>query len=339
MSFKSLAKTRWRIEPERVIIYPTGVFYIFVPIMAILGIGLLYMYTSTQNVSISQSMPIVLLILLIVVLFWGAANTYIEFDNRQARMRKMFMGFIPTKNIPFAQLHGIDVVSGITTGSYNYSLFRKNSRYGKGIVVSSAYTKNDDPNAIAFVEEAVPIIHGYLEKYDSPADFVSEPITSYKYFELKGNVYAVKSNKIGALITGIVLIGIGLWLFTIPADSLIAILFCIGLLFLFGVVFINAAFTQFLFDPQNGTVKRTGLFSFLHKEYSFVNYAGIQTIRHTVNLIYVRTSVNLIFVLPEKNNKEVPLTVASLFREKSIDRFIKEFYSIMNTTANNNITQ
>ncbi|GAA4919100.1 hypothetical protein [Mucilaginibacter defluvii] len=329
MSLKSLAKTRWKIEPDRVLIYPIGVFYIFVPIMAVLGTGLLFLYMHYQNVSITDSLPIVLLILLIVILFWGAANTYIEFDNRRGRMRKLFMGFLPTKTIPFAELHGIDVVSGIATGSYNYSLYRKKSRYGKGIIVSSAYTRSDDPNAIAFVEEAVPVIHGYLDKHDSPADFVAEPITSYKYFEQTGGTYVVKSNKIGALITGIILLGAGLWLFTVPTDNFLAILICIALFFLFGLVFLNAAFTRLIFDPQAGTVKRTGLFKFFHKEYNFVNFAGIQTIRHTVNLIYVRTSVNLIFVVPEKNNKEVPFTVASLFREKSIDRFIKEFYSIM----------
>lgn len=334
MSLKSLAKTRWKIESDRVSIYPQGVFYIFVPIMAVFGIGILFVYTHYQNVSVTESLPILLIILLIVVFFWGAANTYIEFDNRQGRMRKLFMGFIPTKSIPFAELHGIEVVSGISTGSYNYSLYRKKSRYGRGIIVSSAYTRNDDPNAVAFVEEAVPIIHGYLDQHDSPADFVVEPITSYKYFEQKGEAYVIKSNKIGALIIGIILLGAGLWLFTVPADSLFAILICIALCFLFGLVFINAAFTKLIFDPQAGTVKRTGLFSFLHKEHSFQNFAGIQTIRHTVNFIYVRTSVNLIFSVPEKNNKEVPFTVASLYREKSIDHFIKEFYSIMDKTKN-----
>ncbi len=329
MSLKTLAKTRWKIEPNRVTIYPSGVFYIFVPIMSLFGIGLLYLYTYYQNASVMESLPIVILILLIVVLLWGAANTYVEFDNHQGRMRKLFMGFFPVKNVHFSELYGIDLVSGMTNGSYHYSLYRKNARYGKGIIVSSAYTRNDDPNALAFTREAVPIIHGYLDQYDKPDDFVVEPITSYKYFSQEAGTYVVKSNKTGALLAGIILVGLGLYLLTIPADSVLAMVFSIGLLFLFGIVFINAAFTKLIFDPHAGTVRRTGLFSFLHKEYNFQNFSGIQTIRHTVNLIYVRTSVNLIFALPEKNNKEIPFTIASLFREKSIDRFIKEFYSIM----------
>lgn len=334
MSLKSLAKTRWKIEPNRVTIYPSGVLYIFVPIMSVFGIGLLYLYTYYQNVSVKESMPIVALILLIIMLFWGAANTYLEFDNHRGRMRKLFMGFLPVKNIPFAELYGIDLVSGIANGSYHYSLHLKNARYGKGIVVSAAYTRNDDANAHAFVGEVVPIIHGYFDQYDTPGDFVAEPITSYKYFHQEGGTYIVKSNKIGPLIAGIILLGLGLWLLTIPSDSLLAMVFSIALLFLFGIVFINAAFTKILFDPYEGTVRRTGLFRFLHKEYNFQYFVGIQTIRHTVNLIYVRTSVNLIFTLPEKNNREIPFTIASLFRQKSIDRFIKEFYSIMDKSQN-----
>ncbi len=36
MSLKTLAKTSWKIEPNRVIIYPSGVFYIFVTIISLL---------------------------------------------------------------------------------------------------------------------------------------------------------------------------------------------------------------------------------------------------------------------------------------------------------------
>jgi len=329
MSLKSLTKTRWKIEPDRVVIYPYGLFYIFAPIMAVFSAGLLFLYTYYQNVTIAESLPLVLLALLVVVLMWGAANTYIEFDNRQGRMRKMLLGFIPTVTIPFAELQGISAVSLITTGSYNYNVFRKNARHGKGVVVSSSYTRNDDPNAIAFVNEPVPIIHGYLDLYDQPEDFVREPITAFKYFKQQGAAYVIKQNKIGSLIFGFIFIGIAIWLFTIPTDSLLAIILCIALFLLFGLVFINAAFTQLIFNPQAQTVERTGLFRFLNKHYSFANFAGVQTVRHTMNFIYVRTSVNLFFELPDKNGKQDTLTVASLFKGRSVDRFIEEFYQIM----------
>ncbi len=329
MSLKSLVKTRWKIEPDSVTIYPYGLFYILAPVMAVFGAVLLFLYIHYQNSSLSASLPLVLFVVLIVVLMWGAANTHIAFNNRQGRMRKMLFGFIPTVTIPFAEIQGIDVVSHITTGSYNYSAFRKSARHGKGIVVSSGYTKNDDPNAIAFVNEAVPVIHAYLDKYDRPEGFVQQPLTSFKYFEHKGNTYVIKKRKAATLITGLIFIAIGFWLFTIPVDSLAAMLICIALFFLFGLVFINAAFTDLIFDPQAQTVTRKGLFRFWNRNYSFENFAGVQTIRHTMNFIYVRTSVNLHFEVPGKNGKQDILTVASLFRGKSIDRFIQEFYQIM----------
>jgi hypothetical protein len=95
MSLKSLSKTRWKIDPDRVIIYPYGVFYVFTAIIAVLFTGLLLLYINYQNTTLSESLPFIFLLLLIVVLFWGYAATHIEFDNGKGRMRKMLMGFIP----------------------------------------------------------------------------------------------------------------------------------------------------------------------------------------------------------------------------------------------------
>lgn len=331
MSLKSLAKTRWNIESDRAMIYPYGMFYLFAPIMAVFCAGLLLLYTHYQNVSVSESLPLVLLMLLAVVLMWGAAGTYIEFDNRQGRMRKMLFGFVPTVITPFAELQGINVVSQLNRGGYSYSVFRKDARHGRGVAVSSGYSRNDDPNATAFVNEVIPVVHGYLNMYDRPEDLVEPRLTSYKYFVKKGNAYAVTNRKIGAIIMGLIFFSIGGWVFTAPVDSFSTRLICIGLFFFFGFVFINAAFTQLIFDPQAQTVKRTSLIRFLDKQYSFINFKGVQTVRHTMNLIYVRTSVNLYFEVPGKNGQQEPLTVASLFRGKSVDRFIQELYQIMNS--------
>ncbi|WP_158827418.1 hypothetical protein [Mucilaginibacter lacusdianchii] len=328
MSLKSLSKTRWKIESDRVTIYPYGVFYVFTAVIAVLFTGLLWLYISYQNTTIVQSLPFVLFLLLMVVLFWGFASTYIEFDNRKGTMRKMLMGFIPTTTIPFGKLQGINAVSNMA-GSYNYRLFQKNARYGKGIIVSSGYTKNDDPNAIAFVNEAVPMIHGYLDLHDSPTDYIEQSITSFKYFKQEGNIYTIKNNKAGALVFALFFFGLGIWLFTVPVESLITTLLMIALVFFFGLVFVNAAFTQLIFNPQARTVERKGLFKFLNKAYSLDHFAGLQTVRHSMNFIYVRTSVNLYFEVPGKNGKQDILTIGSRYRSKSVERFIQEFSQIM----------
>lgn len=329
MSLKSLAKTRWRIESDRVTVYPYGVFYIFTGVIAVIFAGLLWVYFNYQTTNLSNSLPILLLFALMVLFFWGFAYTRIEFDSRVGRMRKMLMGFLPVSNIPFAKLQGINPVSNVA-GSYNYRLFRKDARYGKGIIVSSGYTKNDDANAIAFVEEAVPIIHGFLDLHDTltPADAV-EPITAYKYFNQEGNSYTLKNKKAGAIIFGLIFFGLGGWLFTVPAQSVIGILVFIAIMFVLGFVFINAAFTKITFDIENKIVQRRGLLKFLNRTYSFGAFAGIQTLRRSINFVYAGTDVNMYFDVPNKAGKQDMLTVISLKKSADIERFIQELYQVM----------
>ncbi|WP_311947969.1 hypothetical protein [Mucilaginibacter terrae] len=329
MSLKSLSKTRWKIEPDRVTVYPYGVFHIFTIILAIIFAGLLFVYFRYENSGFGSSLPIVLLFALMLIFFWGSAYTYIEFDSRVGRMRKMLMGFLPVKNIPFAKLQGINPVSNVA-GSYNYRLFRKDARYGKGIVVSSGYTKNDDPNAIAFVEEAVPVIHGFLDLHDTlnPPELV-ESITSYKYFNQQGNIYTLKNKKAGAIVFGLIFIGLGFYILFATIQSIIGALIITAIMFILGLAFINAAFTKISFDTENKTIQRTGLFKFFNRTYSFGNFAGIQTLRRTYNFIYVGTDVNMYFDAPDKAGKQNMLTVISLKKSADIERFLQEIYKIM----------
>ncbi|RZK79612.1 MAG: hypothetical protein EOO85_03230 [Pedobacter sp.] len=327
--FKNFLKTSWRIEGNLIKIYPSRTFYLLAPVIAILFAGLLFVYITYQNVSLIDALPWILAVILITIGFWGSAKTFIEFDTQKAVMRKMIFGILPSTVIPFAYIKGIDAVSHIGIGSYNYNVFLKKTQYGKGIPVSSGYTNNDDPNAIAFVNEVIPLIHSYLDLYDQPEDFVKEIIKDYKYFQQKDATYIIKNRKVGAVIFAIVFMVIGLWLFTIPTDSFIAMLMCALLFIFFGLVFLNAALTRYTIDIQNQIISRTGILKFTNKKYHLDDYAGIQTIRHTMNLIYVRTSINLHFVVPANRQKYEILTVASLFREKSINRFVQEFNQIL----------
>jgi hypothetical protein len=327
MSLKALTKTRWKIEPDRVTVYPYGTFYILAAVLAILFSGILFLYMKYQNTTVTESLPLVFFLLILVVLFWSFAATYVEFDNARGQARKMVMGFLPTATISFAKLQGIDAVSNMA-GSYNYRLFQRDDRYGKGIVVSTGYTKNDDPNAIAFVSEAVPVIHGFLDQHGSPTGDVTEPITVYKFFDEKHGKYSIKNKKAGAIIFSLFFFGLGVWLFNAPANSAIMMAMMTLLMFFLGFVFINAAFTTITFDPANQMIRRTGLLKFLNREYHFGAFAGVQTVRHTVNLIYTRTSVNMYFEVPSKKKQDV-ITVASLRRSKNIDRFVRELYAIM----------
>ncbi|WP_345953956.1 hypothetical protein [Mucilaginibacter sp. PAMB04168] len=328
MSLKSLSKTRWKIEQDKVTIYPYGVFYIFTAIIAVLFTGLLLIYINYQNTTIAESLPFVLLLLLMVVMFWGYGATQIEFDNSRGKMRKLLMGFIPVANVPFSKLQGINAVSNMA-GSYNYRLFKKDAKYGSGIVVSSGYTKNDDANAVAFVEEAVPIIHGYLDLHDSPADYVAEPITSFRFFNQNGNLYTIKSKKGGAIFFGLLFLVIGLSLLTIETNGIVAKIFIVAATLFLALIFFNAAYTTLTFNQATQTIERTGVAKFLNRRYQFSAFAGIQTLRRSINFVYAGTDINMYFDVPGKNGKQVLLTVISLKKSADIERFIQELNVIM----------
>jgi hypothetical protein len=328
MSFKSLSKTRWKIEPNSVTIYPYGVFYIFTIVIAILFSGLLLLFINYQNTTISESLPFVLLLLLIVVIFWGFAFTQIEFDNSQGRMRKLLMGFIPVAKIPFSKLQGINAVSNMA-GSYNYRLYRKDAKFGNGIVVSCGYTKNDDPNAIAFVEEAVPLIHSYLDMHDLPGDYIAEPITSFRFFEQTGNTYTIKNKRIGAIIFGLIFLAIGLYLLTLETNGTLSKVIIVAVTVFLGLIFFNAAFTTITFNIAAQTVERTGLVKFLNREYHFGAFAGIQTLRRSINFVYAGTDINMYFDVVGREGKQDLFTIISLKKSSDIERFIQELNQIM----------
>lgn len=328
MFLNTLRKTRWRIESDRVVVYPFGMFYILAVVFAVIFGGLVAYYVTYEHAILSESVPLMIFLFLPVIFLWASGGTYLEFNNREGRMRKMLMGFLPVNNLPFKSIQGINVVSNMA-GGYNYRVFRKDAKYGKGLVVSSGYGKNDDPNAIAFVEQAVPVIHGYLDLHDSPADFVVEPITSFKFFNYDQGAYTVKTRKAWGILFGLFFIGLGVWLLTIPAKSVGGTLLMSGFMFVLGLIFINAAFTNTIINMETKTVERKGVLGFLNKTYHLNNFAGIQTVRQSVNFIYTGTQINMHFTIPGNDKKMDVLTVGTQKRNKHIERFVREVYEII----------
>lgn len=338
MSLKSLAQTRWKLEPERVTIYPYGLSYILSAVLAVAFAVILFLYLKYQNASLSDSLPLVLVLLLIVVLFWSFAATSIEFDNRSGNMRKLLMGIIPLTTIPFAKIQGISPVSNLY-GSYKYRLFRKDAKYGKGVLVSCAYTKNDDPNAVAFVDEAVTTIHSYLDAHDSPSDFVSAPITSFKYFEEQNGQYILKKNKVGSTILGLALLAIGIHELTPGAwlghDLSIGRICMLIFTIVGGPAIILAGFTSVTFDTIKRTIERKSPIGLGNRLYSFDDFNGIQTVRKSMNFIYSGTEVQLFFIKPAAEKQEV-IVLQSFYRSSNVERFVQEVNALIYDTGSKN---
>ena len=332
-SIKSLSQTRWKLEADRVTIYPHGLFYVLSAVLAVAFAAIGFLYVKYDNASLSDAIPLILLLLLVVVLFWGFAGTSVEFDNRSGVMRKKLFGFIPVNSIPFAKLHAINPVTSLY-GSYKYRLFRKDAKYGKGIQVSSAYGKNDDPNAIAFVEEAANTIHGFFEKHDSPGDYNPAPITTYRYFNVEGGKYLLKKNKIGSTVLGLVLLAFGIHELTpnawLDQDMSIGRICLLLFTVLGGPAIILAGFTSVVFDTMKQTVERKSPIGLGNRIYAFDDFNGVQTVRKSMNFIYSGTEVQLYFLKPGTDKQDV-MVLQSFFRTSQVERFVQEVHSILNT--------
>ena len=331
MSLKSLAQTRWKLEPNLVTVYPYGLSYILSAVLAVIFAAILFVYTYYLKTTLSDSIPLVLVLLLMVLLFWGFAGTAIEFDNHSGIMRKKLMGFIPITTIHFSKLQGITPVANLY-GSYKYRLFTKKNRYGKGILVSCAYTKNDDPNAVAFVEEAATTIHGFLDAYDSAVDYAAEPITTLRYFEQQSGIFILKKNKIGSTLLGLILLFIGIheltpaaWLgHELSIGRICLLIFTI----VGGPAIILAGFTNITLDISKRTLERKSPIRLGNKTFAFDNFNGIQTVRKSTNFIYSGTDVQLYFLKPGTNKEEV-IVLQSFFKTKNVERFIQEVNAII----------
>ncbi|RNL53424.1 hypothetical protein [Pedobacter jejuensis] len=330
MSLKSLSKTRWRIEPDRITVYPYGLSYILAAILAIIFAAGYFVYINYLHNTLESSYVLLLVLVIVIILFVGWAGTSVEFDINGGIMRKKLFGIIPISSIPFSRIYAINPVTEL--GSYKYKVFKKENRYGKGILVSSAYGKNDDPNALAFVDEVITPIHRYLELHDGPDDFKPLNIESYKFFNVQGGSYTIKKNKVGSVILGLTLLSIGIHELTPNAwlghgYDIGRICFLIFTL-IGGPIIILAGFTEVTFDKNTRLLTRTNPTGLGNKSYSFDDFNGIQTVRKSTNFIYSGTDVQVYFLKPG-TQKEEAIVLQSFFSTKKVERFIAEVNNIL----------
>ena len=330
MSLKSLYKTRWTIDGNRVAVYPYGVSYILGTVLAVIFVGIMLLYMKYENGSIVGSVAFLVSLVVILALFFWHGNTSVEFDGSRGTMQKKLFGLIPVKTVPMSELYGINVVTGM--GGYNYRMFLKKDRYGKGILVSSGYSKKDDANAQAFVAQVVPVIHGYLDQYGPAVDSAPQPITSYKYYTSTGGSYTIKNRKTGLIILGILFLAFGLhewidpWMKDVSTlQKVLVIVVCVGI----GLGFMHAAFSSIVFDTGAQVIKRTGPLGWGNKTISFTDFAGFQTIRKSTNSVYTGTEIQMYYRIPN-TQQQASMMLQMLKSSEQIERFLEETKSIMN---------
>lgn len=290
---------------------------------------LIYVYY-LQN-SLFSSIPLLIVLLSILALFVALAGTSVEFDVSNALMSKKLFGLLPISSVPFSRIYGINPVSNMM-GGYKYFLFKKENRYGKGLLVSCSYGKSDDPNAIAFVDEVINPIHSLLEAYDGPDDFKPQLIEDYRFFKVEGESYIIKKNKIGNILLGLIFLGIGIHELT--PTAWLGQGFSLGRICFFLFTFIGgpaitlAGLTEVILDKSSRLLTRKNPIGLGNKTYSFDDFSGVQTVRKSTNLIYTGTDVQLYFVEQQTGKQEV-IALQNFFRPKKVERFIAELNTII----------
>ncbi|MBD1387115.1 hypothetical protein IDJ75_17645 [Mucilaginibacter rigui] len=330
MSIKSLYKTRWKLDASKVTIYPHGSFYIMGVVLAVIFAAIIAVFINYER-DTHQALYLGIFLSVIILLFILIGNTSVEFDNSKGIMSKKLMGLFPFRIIPFKKLHSINAVTNMG-GGYNYRIYRKDNRYGKGIVVSSGYSKNTDANALAFVDEVIPLVHNFLDQHGALADEVKQPISTYKYFIPLGGQYTLKKNKIGGVILGLTLLAFGIHEVTpgawIDYNGIIGKIFVLAFLFIGGAAILLSSFTDITIDTFAKTIERKSPINLGNKAYNLRDYTGIRTVRKTINLIYAGTEIYVSFISPT-SGKEESLMLATLRRSRNIERFVEELNQII----------
>ncbi|RXK83139.1 hypothetical protein [Filimonas effusa] len=327
----TFTKTRWTIESDRIVIRPFRMFFLMGWILAIIYVVIFLGYRGFSSQSPMGSTPFALFLLAILVFFFLGGFTYICFDRNTGKMQKMLFGFIPVRTISFDKLYKVNIVTH-NAGGFNYKIFTKANKYGRGTVISSGYSKATDRNAVAFSTEVIPLIHQYLDFADPlPAE---QPVTihEYHYFTEAGGVYQLKANPTGTLILGLACLFVGIhemtplaWLQnTSTFGKLIVVIFPT----LLGIIFISAAFTKITLDTNTRIIERKSPIGINAHRYNFSEFVNFQTIRKTYNGVYTGTDV-IMYFQKEGSNKQKALLISSLRNTQKIERLIQEIESIM----------
>jgi hypothetical protein len=324
-----MAKTKWIIEPSTLTIYPKRNLRIVGLIFFVLIAGFIFFLSrSLQGYSSGFTFGYYGFLLLVPLLLIFIAETKVIFDGNSRKLYKK-IGFLPIGSIPFDDIASVQAYEILGSG-YNYRLFKKSNRHGKGLIVSSGYSKATNANLIQFQQEVLPKIDELV--FANAPVIPKQTIYDFQFFKEEGGVYLLRDNKIGSLIIGLILIGITVAILLNPdfltnegAFQKILLTYFPAVI---GLVLLFAATSKIRFDKAQRKIIRSTFAGRVIKEYPFDHLIRFQIIRKTTNFIYSGTEVRAEIELPAKN-KVSTLILKNFTGTKKIDRFIDEANTIL----------
>ncbi|MEH3113624.1 hypothetical protein [Pedobacter terrae] len=324
-----MAKTKWIIGPSTLTIYPKRNLRIIGIIFFVLFAAFIFFLSrSMQGYSTGFTFGYYGFLLLIPLMLIFAAETKVIFDGSSRILYKR-IAFLPIGSIPFDDIASVEPYE-ILGSSFNYKLFRKSNRHGRGLQVSAGYSKASDANLIAFQQEVLPKIDELVFAY-APAS-PKQTIYDFKFFREEGGVYLLRDNKIGSFIFGLIFIGATVAILFSPdffsgegSFQKVLITYFPALI---GLALLFAATSNVRFDKNQRKVIRSTFKGRFNKEYPFDDLIRFQVIRKTTNFIYSGTEVRAEIFLPAKN-KTITLNLKSFIGTKKIEHFLDEANTIL----------
>lgn len=267
-------------------------------------------------------------LLLIPLLLILMAETKVIFDGNSRVLYKK-IAFLPTGSIPFDDIASVEPYEVLGSG-FSYKLFKKSNRHGRGLLVSSGYSKATHANLIAFQQEVLPKIDELV--FANAPVIQKQAIYDFRFFKEEGGVYLLRDNKIGSLIVGLILIGVTVAILLNPDFLTHERSFQKILLTYFpaviGLALLFAASSNIRFDKNQRKIIRSTFAGRVVKEHPFEDLIRFQIIRKTTNFIYSGTEVRTEILLPAKN-KTITLILKSFIGTKRIQRFLDEANTIL----------
>lgn len=326
---KFMAKTKWIIGPGTLTIYPKRNLRIIGIIFFVLFAAFIFFLSrSMQGYSAGFTFGYYGFLLLIPLVLIFAAETKVIFDGSSRILYKK-IAFLPVGSIPFDDIASVEPYEILGSG-FNYKLFRKSNRHGRGLLVSAGYSKGSDTNLIAFQQEVIPKIDELV--FANAPVITKQAIYDFKFFREEGDVYLLRDNKIGSFIFGLIFIGATVAILLNPdflsqegSIQKILITFFPAII---GLALLFAATSNIRFDKSQRMIIRSTFAGRMTKEYPFDDLIRFQVIRKTTNLIYSGTEVRAEIFLPAKNKTTI-LNLKSFIGTKKIERFLDEANTIL----------
>jgi len=324
-----MAKTKWIIEPGILTIYPKRNLRIVGLIFFVLIAGFIFFLSrSLQGYSAGFTFAYYGFLLLIPLLLIFIAETKVVFDGNSRQLYKK-IGFLPIGSIPFDDIASVQPYEILGSG-YNYRLFKKSNRHGKGLIVSSGYNKATNANLIQFQQEVLPKIDELV--FANAPVIPKQTIYDFQFFKEEGGVYLLRDNKTGSLVFGLILIGVTIAILLNPGfltnEGSIQKILLTYFPAVIGLALLFAATSNIRFDKGQRKIIRSTFAGRVVKEYPFDDLIRFQIIRKTTNLIYSGTEVRAEIEVPAKK-KTITLILKNFIGTKRIDRFIDEANTIL----------